>query len=220
MARNLRIDVVSDLSCPWCFVGLGRLEAALRIAGTEVRADLHFQPFELNPAMAPEGENITEYVGRRYNVSRSQAAANRERIHAEAAGVGLDMRTDDTTRVYNTFDAHRLLHWADTSESPAPGLQLALKRELFAAYFTRGASLADHDVLADSAARVGLDRAASLEVLHTQRYSDAVRELEAFWLQRGIRSVPSMIVDNKRLIEGGQPPELLAQMLRTLGQAS
>jgi len=112
MTKPLKIDFVSDVSCPWCVVGLGGLEAALERVGDLVDAEIHFQPFELNPNMPPEGENIVEHVGRKYGATREQSDANRQAIRDRAAAVGFTMATDENSRIYNTFDAHRLLHWS------------------------------------------------------------------------------------------------------------
>ncbi|HQR88002.1 MAG TPA: DsbA family oxidoreductase, partial [Caulobacter sp.] len=142
MTKPLKIDFVSDVSCPWCIVGLGGLETALERVGDLVEAEIHFQPFELNPNMPPEGQNIVEHIGEKYGATPEQSAANRKAIHERAASVGFTMKTSETSRIYNTFDAHRLLHWAGII-----GGQKALKRALFDAYFTDGLSPADHDVL-------------------------------------------------------------------------
>src|SRR5690349_18155041 len=112
MAQNMRIDFVSDVSCPWCIIGLKALESALaRLDGT-VTADLHFHPFELNPQMGPEGQNIVEHIGQKYGSTPEQSAKNRAMIKERAADLGFDMRMHEGSRIYNTFDAHRLLHWA------------------------------------------------------------------------------------------------------------
>ena len=105
MPRPIRIDFVSDISCPWCIIGLRGLEIALERLGDAVEADIHFQPFELNPAMAPEGENIVEHIGRKYGATPEQSAANRANIRERAASVGFTMTMTDTSRIYNSFDA-------------------------------------------------------------------------------------------------------------------
>jgi len=211
MTTVLAIDFVSDVACPWCAIGLAGLEEALRRTPGEVTADIRFQPFELNPAMAPEGANIEEHLGRHYGGGAAQMAAMREQVRARAAGVGLAFNQHSASRIYNTFDAHRLLHWARES-----GHQAALKRALFQANFTDNANLADHEVLAAAAARAGLDIGEAREVLATGRYADAVREAEQLWQSRGIHSVPAIIINGKWLISGGQPPEAFEQALRQI----
>lgn len=146
MTRTLKIDFVSDIVCPWCAVGLGGLTQALETLKAEgIEAKITFRPFELNPDMAPEGENIVDHIGRKYGASPEQSAANRETIRVRAAEVGFDMRMTDDSRIWNTFDAHRLLHWA--GETAGPEAQRALKKALFYAHFTENRNLTDAGVL-------------------------------------------------------------------------
>ncbi len=207
----MKIDFVSDVSCPWCVVGLGGLEEALRKVGDLVQADIHFQPFELNPNMPPEGQNIVEHVGQKYGATPEQSAANRAAIHARAADVGFTMVTNDHSRIWNTFDAHRLLHWAGIV-----GGQAKLKRALFDAYFTNGQNPADHDVLVATAQAAGLDEAAAREVLTSGRYTEEVRAAEHRWQAAGINSVPAVVINDRYLISGGQPAAAFEQALRTI----
>ena len=212
--KTLKIDFVSDVVCPWCVAGLGGLETALdRLKAEGIAADIAFQPFELNPQMAPEGENIVEHIGRKYGASPEQSAANRAMIRERAGEVGFDMRMTDDSRIWNTFDAHRLLHWAHET---APEKQKALKQALFAAHFTDNRNLTDARVLTEAAQAAGLDRAEAGEVLASGRYAQAVRQAEETWRARGISSVPAVVVEGKYLISGGQPPEAFEQALRQI----
>ena len=211
MTKPIRIDFVSDVSCPWCIIGLQGLEEALERAKDVVAADIHFQPFELNPNMAPEGQNIVEHIGQKYGSTPEQSAANREAIRQRAAQVGFTMKTSEQSRIYNTFDAHRLLHWAGIEGRQAP-----LKHALFDAYFTHGQSPADHAVLVEAAEKAGLDKAQALEVLTSGRYGAEVREAERQWQAAGINSVPAVIINQKYLISGGQPPEAFEEALRSI----
>jgi predicted DsbA family dithiol-disulfide isomerase len=195
MTTKLKIDFVSDVSCPWCVIGLRSLEQALERAGDAVSADIHFQPFELNPQLPQAG----------------QLRRNQEAIRARGAELGFAFELGKRSRVYNTFDAHRLLHWAE-----AEGRQLELKRALFAAYFTDGRNPSDREVLVDLAAQAGLDPARAREVLESGRYADEVRERELFYGRQGISAVPSVIVNDKYLIQGGQPVEIFEQALRQI----
>jgi predicted DsbA family dithiol-disulfide isomerase len=138
MARTMTIDFVSDVSCPWCIIGLRALEEALARTADTVAAEIRFQPFELNPAMPPEGHNIVEHITQKYGSTPAQSAANRQMIRDRAATLGFTMAMSDQSRIYNTFDAHRLLHWAELE-----GHQSALKHALFEAYFTAGESPAE-----------------------------------------------------------------------------
>ncbi len=214
--KTLKIDYVSDVVCPWCVVGLGGLETALDTLKAEgIAADIAFRPFELNPGMAPEGENIVEHIGRKYGSTPEQSAQNREMIKARAAEAmpGFDMRMGPESRIWNTFDAHRLLFWA---EETAPDRQAALKKALFKAHFTDGANLTDAGVLSVAAETAGLDRAEAADVLVSDRYVDAVRGEEELWRQRGINSVPAVVVEGKYLISGGQPAAVFEEALRKI----
>ena len=214
MNKPLHIDFVSDVVCPWCVVGLGGLETALDTLKAEgVTADIHFQPFELNPNMVPEGENIVEHIGAKYGSTPEQSAANREMIRERAAEVGFEMKMSADSRIWNTFDAHRLLHWAGEVSTEA---QKTLKQALFALNFTEGKNISDAGVLTAAAEQAGLNRAEAAEVLASGRYVDAVRQAQALWRQRGINSVPAVVVEGKYLISGGQPAEVFEDALRRI----
>jgi predicted DsbA family dithiol-disulfide isomerase len=211
MAKPIRIDFVSDVSCPWCVIGLKSLEQALGRVQEVASAELHFQPFELNPAMPPGGQDIGEHLFQKYGATPEQGAQTREMIRARGAELGFRFEMDQRARIYNTFDAHRLLHWAALE-----GRQHALKLALFDAYFTRGESPADHEVLLNAAAAVGLDRDEAARVLLENRYAAEVREREAYYQQAGINSVPAIIINERHLISGGQPVEVFEQALRKI----
>lgn len=211
MTKPLKIDFVSDIACPWCVVGLGGLEAALERVGDLVEADIHFQPFELNPNMPPEGQNIVEHVSQKYGSTREQSDANRQAIKDRAAAVGFTMAMDENSRIYNTFDAHRLLHWAGLV-----GDQKALKHALFAANFTDNENLTEHEVLVRAVMKAGLDPHAAHEVLTSGRYAAEVREAEHKWQAAGINSVPAVVINDRYLISGGQPAEYFEQALRQI----
>jgi predicted DsbA family dithiol-disulfide isomerase len=211
MTAPLKIDFVSDVSCPWCVIGLRSLEQALQQLGSEVTANIHFQPFELNPQMVPEGEDIAEHIAKKYGSTPDQMAASREGIRARGAELGFTFNMEKRGRIYNTFDAHRLLHWAELE-----GRQVELKRALFEAYFTDGRNPSDHEVLIDVAARVGLDAQQAREILASDRYAADVRQREQLFGQLGIRAVPSVIVNDKYLIQGGQPVAVFEQALRKI----
>ena len=218
MTTALKIDFVSDVSCPWCVIGLRALDQALERVKGEVRAELHFQPFELNPGMAAEGQEITEHITQKYGITPEQADANRENIRRRGAELGFKFSAASEPgggrhRIYNTFDAHRLLHWAEL-EGVDP--QKALKEALFKAYFTDGQSPASHEVLIRAAAEAGLDATRAGEVLSSNAYADDVREREQFYLHQGIHSVPAVIINDRHLVSGGQPPEVFEQALRQI----
>lgn len=221
MSTTLRIDFVSDVSCPWCAIGLASLERALANLSGELTATIHFQPFELNPGMPPGGEDIGEHLTRKYGSNAAQQEKARDALRQRALEVGVDFRLEGRSRIYNTFDAHRLLHWAGEAGAPdapdgRPGQQRLLKKALFAAYFTHGQSPESRDVLLAAAAQAGLDAARAAEVLDGGEYADAVREREAFYRDNDIHAVPATIVDGRALIPGGQPVEVFERILRKL----
>ena len=211
MTKPLKIDFVSDVSCPWCVIGLRSLEQALDRIGDSATTEIHFQPFELNPGMAPEGQDIAEHLAQKYGSTREQLVRNQEAIRARGAELGFTFDMGKRSRVYNTFDAHRLLHWAELE-----GRQRELKRALFAAYFTEGRNPSDREVLIDLATQAGLDPVRAREILESGLYADEVREREQFYGERGIQAVPSVIVNDKYLIQGGQPVEAFEQALREI----
>lgn len=214
-AAPLKIDFVSDVACPWCAVGLASLERALESVAAEVRVDIRFQPFELNPQMPPGGEDITEHLTRKYGSTPEQQAAARDNIRRRGAEVGFAFRPEGRGRAYNTFHAHRLLHWA--GQQPAPA-QRNLKMALLEAYHGHGRNMDDPEVLLDAVQQAGLDREAAREVLDSGRYADEVRAQEEHFQSLGIHAVPSVIVNDRHLIQGGQPPEVFAQALRQLAE--
>jgi len=205
----MKIDFVSDVACPWCAVGLNSLEIALARLEGVASAQLRFQPFELNPAMPPEGEDAVEYLSRKYGASREQLAASRQVLKERGAAVGFEF--GDRVRVWNTFDAHRLLHWAGLQ-----GRQRELKHALLRAYHTQGENPGAPTVLLRCTVEAGLEPGEARDVIGSARYADDVREREATYQQLGIQSVPSIIVDDQYLIEGGQPPEVFEQALRRI----
>jgi predicted DsbA family dithiol-disulfide isomerase len=206
---HIKIDFVSDVVCPWCAIGLKSLEKALKKLDGEINAELHFQPFELNPQMVPEGEDIAEHLAHKYGSTPEQIAQNQESIRQRGAALGFTFNMDKRGRIYNTFDAHRLLHWAEQE-----GKQQALKEALLQAYFGKGENVSSHDVLVRVASDVGLDGVAARKVLESDRFAEDVREQERFYQAQGIRAVPSVIVNGRYLIQGGQPPEAFEQILR------
>jgi predicted DsbA family dithiol-disulfide isomerase len=205
----MKIDFVSDVVCPWCAIGLASLQTALSRLPSDVPIDLHFQPFELNPQMAPEGEDIVEHLSRKYGISPAQVAQNRENIRARGEAVGFQFGPRD--RTYNTFDAHRLLHWAGIE-----GGQVALKTAMLDAYHASGDNIGDREVLVRLAGVAGLDEAKARAVLESGEYADAVRERESFYQAQGISGVPAVIIDDRYLISGGQPPEVFEQSIRKI----
>jgi predicted DsbA family dithiol-disulfide isomerase len=209
---TLKIDFVSDVACPWCAIGLLSLEQALERVAGELSVELHFQPFELNPAMAAEGEDAAEHLMRKYRVSAEQLAGTRAMLRQRGAELGFAF--GERSRVWNTFDAHRLLHWAALEAGPAA--QRALKHALLKAYHGDDLNPGAHEVLLQVAAELGLDVDRARQVLEHGEFADEVRERERFFQQAGINAVPAVIVNERHLIQGGQPVEVFERALREI----
>ncbi|MBU6195235.1 MAG: DsbA family oxidoreductase [Burkholderiales bacterium] len=210
---KLQVDFVSDVACPWCAVGLNALEQALERLKDEVAVDLRFQPFELNPQMGPDGEDSAEHLKRKYGMGDEQLAAARDNLRRRGREVGFEF--GQRPRIWNTFDAHRVIHWAGLQ-----GRQHAMKRALLQAYQGDDRNPSDRAVLIDCARQCGLDEAQAAEVIDSQAYAAEVRQAQAVWRQAGIQSVPSVIINERHLIQGGQPVEVFEQALRQLARAS
>ena len=218
MTAVMKIDFVSDIACPWCAVGLGALEQALDELKGEVKAQLHFQPFELNPQMPPGGEDLVEHLGKKYGSTAEQQAQMYQTIKARGAEVGFAFHPTGRGRIFNTFDAHRLLHWAEVQGQD--GDQLRLKKALLQAYQGQGEVIESHVVLLDIVQGLGMDRTAAQAVLESDTYAEEVRAKENFYTSAGIHSVPAVIINDRHLISGGQPSHVFAQALRDIAAQS
>ena len=192
--RRLRIDFVSDGSCPWCAIGLAALEQALARLAPRIVADLHFQPFELDPEMPAQGVDAIAYLRRKYGLSEAQVRANGEVLRERGQAVGFAFDLDRRERIWNTFDAHRLLHWAGEVGADR---QLALKKALFRAYFSEGLNPGDHEVLVRLAGAAGLDEAQARVVLESGRYAQETRAQEQRYVEAGVRSVPAVAINGQ-----------------------
>lgn len=210
---RVRIDFVSDVACPWCAVGLAGLQQALAKLDGTVEAEIHLQPFELSPDMPIEGEDAVDHIMQKYGISEAQSEANRKVLRERAAAVGFAYNVKRGSRVWNTFDAHRLLHWAELENREKA---VALKQVLFRAYFTDNKNVADREVLVRLAGEAGLDADAARRVLDGNRYANEVRTQERHFQEAGIHSVPATIVNGQYLISGGQPPELFESALKEI----
>lgn len=208
---RIRLDIVSDIVCPWCVIGYKRLELAMRELADEMEFEIEWRPFELNPDMPPEGEDAGDHIVRKYGISREQAEENRRRIAMIGQELGVAFLTGEGRRIYNTFDAHRIMHWAREQDAQTP-LSLAL----FHAYFTEGQNPSDPEVLRQAAESVGLNGAAVIDILGSDRYRQEVRAEEHRYTAAGIRSVPAYIINNTYLISGGQEPETFVKALRQI----
>jgi predicted DsbA family dithiol-disulfide isomerase len=209
MKQPLKIDFVSDIACPWCAIGLSSLNLALERLRDEVDAQITVHPFELNPQMGPEGESVIEHLSKKYGRTPEQIAETQAMIRERGASVGFAFGPRE--RIYNTFDAHRLLHWAGIE-----GKQLPLKLALLRSYHGEGKDTSNHAVLVEAAQSAGLDAAKAREVLESGQYADEVRAEEHEYQQSGIQSVPAIIFNEQYLISGGQPVETFVSAIQQI----
>ncbi|MDD2844838.1 MAG: DsbA family oxidoreductase [Rhodoferax sp.] len=217
MTASLKIDFVSDISCPWCAIGLAALEQALDKLRGEVSVQMHFQPFELNPQMPAGGQDITEHLTQKYGSTAQQQAQIRDTIRQRGADVGFAFNPSGRGRIYNTFDAHRLLHWAGLA---SPTAQLGLKKALLVACHRDSQAMESPEVLLAAAAQAGLDVTRASQVLASDEFSAEVRAAQAFYSNQGIHSVPAVIINDRHLISGGQPAAVFEQALRQIASSS
>ncbi|MEJ6067881.1 DsbA family oxidoreductase [Psychrobacter sp. 16-Bac2893] len=207
--QPLRIDIVSDVVCPWCVVGYRQLAAALEQTNTD--HEIHWHPFELNPNMPSEGQNMREHIMEKYGSSKAESDASRARIAEAGSDVGFQFNFNDDLRMHNTFNLHQLLHWAEQQ-----GRMHELKQALFIAHFTDNRNLSDIRILADIAAEIGLDGKEALTVLEDQRFANDVREIEQHWQRQGIQSVPAIIFNEQHLVSGAQGVDNYVNILEQL----
>ncbi len=218
--KPIHIDFVSDVACPWCAVGLGALEQAIaNIAKADpaLQVSIRFQPFQLNPNMPPEGQNMAEHLTQKYGSSAEQQAQTYAAIRQRGAEVGFDFRLEGRGRTWNTFDCHRLLEWTHETE---PSKQGPLKKALLKAYFTDGLNPAAHEVLLRVCGELGLDTARAAQILASDEYTAQVRQQQAFYAANNIHSVPAVILNEQYLISGGQPVATFEAALRQIAHTT
>lgn len=213
MTASVSIDFISDVVCPWCALGATALEQAIENVAGEVSVELTYKPFELNPNMPAEGEKAVEHLMRKYGRTAADVATGKAMQIERGEALGFTFDLEKRSHFYNTFDAHRLLLWALQE-----GRQVELKKILLRAYFTDGQNPSDRETLVRLAAEAGLDAAAAQTVLASGAFAQEVRELEAFYQQRGINSVPAMVLNGRHLVSGSQSVEYYEQMLRQMAK--
>jgi predicted DsbA family dithiol-disulfide isomerase len=218
MKPTIKIDYISDIACPWCAVGLGNLNKAIGFLKEKAIFEVHFRPFELNPNMPKGGQNAIEHLTEKYGLSVEQVKDNQSNIRAKAFEAGFDFHPEGRKRVYNTFDAHRLLYWAMKEGNLQK--QAALKNELLNTYFCLAINLDDQKNLLDAVTRADLDKDRAQEVLENNEFAQEVRDEEASYTNAGISSVPSIIMNDQYLLQGAQPPESFINAFEQLIQQS
>lgn len=217
--NTLKINFVSDVACPWCAIGLSSLDQAIANVKGSINVDLHFEPFQLNPDMPPEGQDITEHITQKYNITAQQAQKNYDNIRARGAELGFEFNKDGRGRTWNTFDCHRLLHWAgelDAAAGATSQIQYAMKKAMLKAYFTDGNNPAAHDVLLGIVVQLGLDTVRAQEILDGTDYTANVRARQRFYHSQGINAVPAVIINDRHLISGGQPVTVFENALKQI----
>jgi predicted DsbA family dithiol-disulfide isomerase len=214
MPHPMKIDFVSDVACPWCVIGLLGLEKALEELGDEIDAQIHFQPFELSPDLGSEGRNVVEHLSKAYGSTPDQTMERRQAVSDRAAQLNFDMLVDEDARLFNTFDAHRLIHWAGLQ-----GRQAEIKHALFEAYHGRNDNVSDASVLIAAAQAAGLNPQDAQTVIESGQYAQEVRGAEYLWQSRGVTGVPAAIINERYILSGAQTPEAYAQALRQIAGA-
>ena len=207
----LKVDIVSDVVCPWCIIGYMQLQKALKSMPGRFEVSLAWHPFELNPHMPPDGQNLREHLAGKYGTTPEGSRAARARLTELGQSLGFTFDYYDEMRMYNTFSAHQLLHWAGNQ-----GRQTELKVELFGAFFSRRENVSDFNVLAAAAGRAGLPVSEAMAVLQDGRFADAVRAEQAQWLDREVHAVPTFLFNDKYLVPGAQDAETFTRVLMKL----
>lgn len=204
--QKVTVNMVSDVVCPWCIVGYQRLQEAIKTLDN-IEVDIKFHPFELNPNMPAEGQNLREHIMEKYGISEQQSVENRARLVQAGQELGFAFNFTDDSRMQNTFKAHQLIHFAAQND-----LEEEMKLSLFNAYFTDGKDVNDLGVLVELAEAVGLNKSDVEQVLKSEKYAQVVREEETLWMQRGIQSVPTFVIGNQG-VAGAQEPATLAAFI-------
>jgi predicted DsbA family dithiol-disulfide isomerase len=210
-AVPLRIDIVSDVVCPWCIIGLKQVEQALTLVGQDIAAETHWHPFQLNPHMPPEGEDTAEHIARKYGSTPEQSRANRSRLSDIGNSVGFAFNYGEGMRIYNTFNAHKLLTIFGSERGWRA--QTALKMTLFTAYFQDRRDVSDTDVLSDIAEAQGMDRAVALAWINDAALTETVRAEMEHWTDQNITGVPAIIFDQKYMVPGAQSAETFSDVI-------
>jgi len=209
--HKIKLDIVSDVVCPWCIIGYKHLEAAIQELDLQDQVEIEWQPFELNPDMPAEGENLRAHVLRKYGANREDSDKARANISALGAEYGFKFDYFEEMKMVNTRDAHLLLDFAYEQ-----GLQHALKQRLFTAFFTEHKDISDRATLLADALRVGLDPTETENALgHAERRNRLVYQ-EMQWQQQGISGVPTVIFNRSSALTGAHPQSTYKEVLQEL----
>lgn len=215
MTKILKIEIASDVSCPWCIIGYKSLSRALDKLEPHITAMISWKPFELNPNMHEKGQLMTEHLHEKYGSSPADIRQTEAMITERGKGLGFQFNFRDESRIYNTFNAHRLLYWARQYNK-----QTDLKLALFNLYFSEGGNPSDVEQLLETVKKAGLPVEEARKVLNFEQFAKEVREEEAKILAMDINSVPTFMINDKYKITGGQPPETFIEILEKIAAES
>ena len=218
MKPTIKINFISDIGCPWCAVALGTLEQAMENLKDQAEFEIHFEPYELNPQMKIGGANAIEYLSNKYGISEQQVKANQAKIRERAAAAGFHFHPEGRKKVYNTFDAHRLLYWAGHEHGLAS--QHRLKKEFFNTYFCLAADFDKRENLLEAVQRARLDQSAASKVLEEGLFTKEVKAQVAYYQAQGVNAVPNLILNGKHSLQGAQPLEILEASLKEVIEQS
>ena len=207
----LKVDIVSDVVCPWCIIGYKQFQKALGMMPGEVDVTIRWHPFELNPRMPEEGQNLREHLSQKYGSTVEQSEAAKARLMTLGESLGFTFDYFDEMRMVNTFRAHQLLYWAGKQ-----GRQTELELALFDAFFSLRQDVSDGQVLAAAAGRVGLSDSEALTVAEDGRYAQAVREEQKIWLDKEVHAVPAFLFNEKYMVPGAQDAETFVRILNKI----
>lgn len=206
--KNIEINVISDVMCPWCIIGYKRLVKALGLISDQVTAKIHFKPFIMNPNLQEGGQNLWENTSEKYGMSIEESYASRTTFIRIGKELGFTFNFQKDTRMYNTHKAHQLLMWSETL-----GKKTELKLALFRSHFTENLVMDDDSVLVQIAESVDLDKEQAFDVLRSKSFSAKVLDEEQYWRNSGVNSVPTLVINQKHFIRGAEEPEVLSDAL-------
>ena len=208
MKEKIKIDIVSDVVCPWCTIGYKRLEKAIKELGIEDQVEIEWQPFELNPNMPAEGQNVNEHITEKYGSTLEQQKASKQNMTEVGAELGFKFDYFDEMRMVNTFDAHVLLEYAKDF-----GKQTELKMTLTKAFFSDRKDVSKRDILKQALLDVGLNAEEGLAKLDNEEARFEIKSKEKYWQNLGVNSVPTIVFNRQSAVTGAQPVDTFKQIL-------
>lgn len=211
MSKKIKIDLVSDVVCPWCVIGYKRLEQAIKELDIADKIEIEWQPFELNPNMPAQGQDVEEHITEKYGSTPEQQKESQERMTDFGAELGFKFDYFKGMRMANTFDAHVLLDYAKTN-----GKQTELKMRLMNAFFGERKDVSNRDILKQELEAVGLSATKAFTLLDNEELRTKVRSEENYWKSLGVNSVPTVVFNRKSALTGAQPVAVYKQVLNEL----